>query len=78
MKNELENNKLYLHASDVIRRYFFVSFALLYIYFSIHETLREKELLQKISVKDALFVLSKIYVIVYGSRRSVVEVFERS
>ena len=35
MKNELENDKSYLHKTDGIRGYFFISFILLYIYFSV-------------------------------------------
>ena len=78
MKNELENDKSYLHTTDGIRGYFFISFISLYIYFSILETLKEKKLSQKISVKDALFELSKIYVIADGARRSVAEIPDRS
>ncbi|MCW6168379.1 MAG: hypothetical protein LVQ96_00930 [Thermoplasmatales archaeon] len=78
MKNELENDKSYLHTTDGIRGYFFISFVSLYIYFSILETLKEKKLSQKISVKDALFELSKIYVIADGARRSVAEIPDRS
>ena len=42
-----------LHTNDSIRRYFFISFVSLHIYFSILETLKEKKLSQKIYVKDA-------------------------
>ncbi len=78
MKNELENDKSYLHTTDGIRGYFFISFVSLYIYFSILEALKEKKLSQKISVKDALFELSKTYVIADGARRSVAEIPDRS
>lgn len=78
MKNELENDKAYLHSADGLRGYFFISFISLYIYFSILETLKEKGLSQKISVKDALFELSKIYVIADGARRPVAEIPDRS
>jgi len=78
MKNELENDKAYLHTTDGLRGYFFISFISLYIYFSILEVLKEKKVLQKISVKEALFELSKIYVISYGARRTLAEIPERS
>ncbi|MCL4358796.1 MAG: transposase [Candidatus Thermoplasmatota archaeon] len=59
MKNELENDKAYPHTTDGVREYFFISFISLYLYFSILETLREKQLSPKVSVKEALFGLSK-------------------
>ncbi len=39
---------------------------------------KEQNLSQKISVKDTLFELSKIYVIADGARRSVREIPDRS
>ncbi len=78
MKNELENDKAYIHTTDGLRGYFFISFISLYIYFSILNTLKEKKLSDKISVKEALFELSKIYVIADGPRRTVAEIPARS
>jgi hypothetical protein len=78
MKNELENDKAYIHTTDGLRGYFFISFLSLYIYFSILEVLKEKKVSQKISVKEALFELSKIYVISDGARRTLAEIPERS
>lgn len=78
MKNELENDKSYLHTTDGLRGYFFISFISLYMYFSILETLKEKGLSHKISVKEALFELSKIYVIADGARRSLAEIPDKS
>ena len=78
MKNELENDKAYLHTTDGLRGYFFISFISLYMYFSILEMLKEKGLSQKISVKEALFELSKIYVIADGARRSLAEIPDKS
>ena len=78
MKNELENDKAYLHTTDGLRGYFFISFLSLYIYFSILEVLEENKVSQKISVKEALFELSKIYVISDGARRTLAEIPERS
>jgi hypothetical protein len=78
MKNELENDKAYLHTTDGLRGYFFVSFISLYIYFSILEMLKEKDLSHEISVKEVLFELSKIYVIADGARRSLAEIPDKS
>ena len=78
MKNELENDKAYLHTTDGLRGYFFVSFISLYMYFSILEMLKEKDLSHEISVKEVLFELSKIYVIADGARRSLAEIPDKS
>ncbi|MDA8143523.1 MAG: hypothetical protein M0T81_06020 [Thermoplasmatales archaeon] len=48
------------------------------MYFSILEALKEKDLSEKISVKEALFELSKIHVIADGTRRSVAEISDKS
>ncbi|MEM3265490.1 MAG: hypothetical protein QXH07_06005 [Thermoplasmata archaeon] len=58
--------------------YFFVSFISLYMYFIILEILSEKRMSPKISVKEALFELSKIYVIKDGARRTVTEIPNKS
>jgi transposase len=78
MKNELENDKAYIHTTDGLRGYFFISFISLYMYFSIHQVLKDKDLSQKMSVKEVLFELSKIYVIADGTRRTLAEIPERS
>ena len=78
MKNELENDKAYLHTADGLRGYFFISLISHYMYFSILDTLKEKDLKLKMSVKEALFELSKIYVIADGARRSLAEIPDRS
>jgi len=78
MKNELENDKAYIHTTDGLRGYFFISFISLYMYFSIHQVLKDKDLSQKMSVKEVLFELSKVYVIVNGARRTMAEIPERS
>ena len=78
MKNELENDKAYLHTTDGLRGYFFISFISLYMYFSILQVLKDHDLSQKISVKETLFELSKIYVIADGARRILAEIPERS
>jgi hypothetical protein len=48
------------------------------MYFSIHQVLKDKDLSQKMSVKEVLFELSKVYVIVNGARRTMAEIPERS
>ncbi|MEM0174296.1 MAG: hypothetical protein QXI16_07310 [Sulfolobaceae archaeon] len=74
MKNELENDKAYLHKTDGIRGYFFIFFISLYIYFGILETLKSKGMAHKISIKEVLFEFSKIYVIANSAKRSVSEI----
>lgn len=71
MKNEMENDKTYLSDDDAVRGYFFISFISLYLYFRILNLLRQKELLEKISVNELLFELSKVYLVYYsdGTRR---------
>ena len=78
MKNELENDKAFLHTTDGLRGYFFISFISLYMYFSILQVLKDHDLSQKISVKEALFELSKICVIADGARRTLAEIPEKS
>ena len=58
--------------------YFFLSFILLYMYFSILQVQKDHEVKQKISVKEALFELSKIYVKADKARRTLSEIPERS
>ena len=67
-----------MQTTDGLRGYFFISFISLCMYFSILQVLKDKCLSQRISVKEALFELSEIYVIVNGARRSVSEIPERS
>jgi len=71
MKNEMENDKTYLSDDDAVRGYFFISFISLYLYFRILNLLREKGLIEKISVNELLFELSKVYLVEYsdGSKR---------
>ena len=78
MKNELENDKAYVHTTEGLRGYFFISFISLYMYFSILQALKDHDVSQKMSVKEVLFELSKIYVIVNGARRTLSEIQERS
>ena len=48
------------------------------MYFSILQALKDHDVSQKMSVKEVLFELSKIYVIVNGARRTLSEIQERS
>ena len=78
MKNELENDKAYVHTAEGLRGYFFISFISLFIYFSILQVLKDHDVSQKMSVKEALFDLSKIYVTAEGARRTLAKIPERS
>ncbi|EQD29094.1 transposase [mine drainage metagenome] len=78
MKNELENDKVYLHTVDGVREYFFLSFISLYIYFRILETLKTRNMSSKISVKETLRETSKIYAMVHGARISTAEIPEKT
>jgi hypothetical protein len=66
MKNELEDDKSYLRDDDAVRGYFFISFISLYLYFRILNLLREKGLVGKISVREVVFELSKVYLVYYS------------
>ena len=78
MKNELQNDKSYLHTTEGLRGYFFISFISLYKYLSILQVLKDEGLSQKMSVKEVLLELSRMYVIVNGARRNLSEIPERS
>lgn len=69
MKNEMENDKMYLSDDDAVRGYFFISFISLYLYFRILDMLRQKELICSISVNEVLLEFSKVYLIHYGDGR---------
>ena len=56
----------------------FLSFIFLYIYFSILETLKAKGMSPKISVKEAVLELSKIYAMIHGAMVSLMEIPEKS
>ena len=74
MKNELENDKSYLHTTDGLRGYFFVSFISLYMYFSIFVLIRAADLTGRVSVKDALLRFSRVYKIKYGGKEIMSEI----
>ena len=74
MKNELENDKSYLRDEDSIRGHFFVSFLSLYLYYTIFVRIREEDLTNRISVKDALLKFSRVYQIVEGKKSIMSEI----
>ena len=74
----MENDNAYLHTADGIRGYFFLSFILLYIYFRVLEMLKAKNMSPKISLKEAILELSKIYAMIHRARVSLAEIPEKS
>jgi len=74
LKNPLESDKTYLGNDDSVRGYFFVSFVALYIYCSIINRLKELKLLDKVSVRELLLELSKIYIVSDGKKEIISEV----
>ena len=63
MKHPLESDKTYLQTPESIRGYFLITFLAMRIYFRVLRRLREKNLTQKISVKEVFFELSKVQMI---------------
>ena len=59
---------------DSLRGYVFVSFISLIAYYRILKLLREKKINTRISVKDALMQLSKIYLTDVGDRVIMAEI----
>jgi transposase len=64
MKNDLAADRTYLECDDVVRGYFVVVFLAMRLYFKILCRLREQGLVGRVSVREVLFVLSKIRMIV--------------
>ena len=79
MKNELGNDKAYVHTTEGFRG-IFLHILHIAVHLSQHpsQVLKGHDVSQKISVKEALFELSKIYVIADGERRTLAEIPERS
>lgn len=65
MKNELENDKTYLSDEDGVRGYFFICFIAIYLYFKVLQLIKKAGLTEKLSVKELLHELSKVYLICY-------------
>jgi transposase len=64
MKNDLEADKTYLGRDEAVRGYFVVVFLAMRLYFKILRRLRERDLVGKVSVREVLFELSKMRMIV--------------
>jgi transposase len=74
MKNELENDKSYLGDDDALRGYFFVSFVSLYMYCLISRMIREKNLADRVSVKEVLLKFSKVYEVDVSGKKKLSEI----
>ncbi len=73
-KNLLQTDTPYLRDDDSLRGYLFVSFISLIAYYRILKLLKEKRINDRISVKDAILQLSKIYITDVGGRSIVGEI----
>jgi hypothetical protein len=69
MKNDLEADRTYLGRDEAVRGYFVVVFLAMRLYFKVLRRLRERSLGGKVSVKEVLYVLSKMRMIVEASGR---------
>jgi transposase len=69
MKNDLEADRTYLGRDEAVRGYFVVVFLAMRLYFKILRRLRERDLVGKVSVKEVLYALSKMRMIVEVSGR---------
>lgn len=73
-KNLLQADTPYLRDDDTLRGYVFVSFISLIAYYRILKLLKNRKINGRISVKDALLQLSKIYLTDVGERTIMVEI----
>jgi transposase len=73
-KNLLQTDTPYLRDDDSLRGYLFVSFISLIAYYRILKLLKEKRINDRISVKDAILQLSKIYLTDVGERTIIAEI----
>ena len=78
MKNELENGKTNLSDGDAVRGYFFLSFLSLYLYYKILGLLKKNGLCGKVSVREVLLELSKVYEIEFEKRKKLSEIPARA
>jgi len=67
MKNDLEADRSCLGCDEVVRGFFVVVFLAMRLYFKILQRLRERELVGVVSVREVLFELSKMRMIVEAS-----------
>ena len=73
-KNLLQADTPYLREETSLRGYVFITFIALFLYYHLLRKLAEVGVNKKISVKDVLLELSKIYVIEVGGREIVSEI----
>jgi len=73
-KNLLQVDTPYLRDDDTLKGYVFISFISLIAYYRLLKLLKEKKINNKISVKDALLQLSKIYLTDVGNRTIMAEI----
>ena len=73
-KNLLQVDTPYLRDDDTLRGYVFASFISLVAYYRILKLLKSKKINTRISVKDALLQLSKIYLTDIGDRTIMAEI----
>ena len=73
-KNLLQTDTPYLRDDDTLKGYLFVSFISLIFYYRILSLLKKKGINDRISVKDAILQLSKIYLTDVGERSIVAEI----
>ena len=62
-KNLLEADKMYLRDTDSLRGYVLINFISLHLYYLLLNKLQELGLNSKVSVKDVLLELSKVYLV---------------
>ena len=74
MKNELEEDKTHLQDDDSLRGYFFTIFTALYVHYRILNILKDRGISGKISVKEVLLELSRVYAIEMGRRKTLSEI----
>ena len=73
-KNLLQVDTPYLRDDDTLRGYVFVSFISLIAYYRILKLLKNKKINNRISVKDTLLQLSKLYLTDVGERTIMAEI----
>jgi hypothetical protein len=64
MKNDLDADRSYLGCDEAVRGYFVVVFLAMRLYFKILRRLHERKLVGRVSVREVLFLLSKMRMIV--------------
>jgi transposase len=69
MKNDLDADRTYLGCDEAVRGYFVVVFLAMRLYFKILRRLGEHGLAGKVSVREVLFVLSKMRLVVEANGR---------